>query len=100
MIKQKQLNQIKEILDIIESFDDSYWIDKESLKQLYEILSLIDNEETFKDAYRATLANLNLIIEKIKRYDKSIIKLVTNRAEIVEKIEKTHIKVDLSAMNK
>lgn len=100
MIKQEQLNQIKQMLDIIASLDDSYWVDKSWLNQLYSILTNIENEETFTETYRAILGNLNTIIEKIERFDKEIARKFTDKHVKVKIVEKIPIKVDLSAMSK
>ena len=98
MIREQQVNQIKQMLDIIANLDKSYWIDKSALDQLYIILLNIKDEQPFTEMYKAILSNLNTIFDKLHRYDKSIKWVLPNRNEIVKEFEKPKINVNLSAI--
>ena len=96
MIREEQINQIKEMLDVIANLDKSYWIDKNALDQLYIILLNIKDEYSFWEMYKAILSNLNTVFDKLYKYDNKII--LPNRKEIKKEFKKPEINVNLSAI--
>ena len=98
MIREKQINQIKQMLDVVANLDKSYWIDKNALDQLYIILLNIKDEYSFWEMYKAILNNLNTIFDKLYRYDNKII--LPNRKEIKKEFQKPDININLSAIKK